>query len=139
MRESEGEKYGEGSGYTERRNKERVLGGLHMVFGWENMDIFISRKARLRTDGPFAFIRYITYGGAVKAVEMMNGTRWGENKLLVSKSKPRQRDTIVKPQQGSARPPELKRRIVQKWVEKKKIQADPVMAPQRQVDQRKEI
>ncbi|MED6157602.1 hypothetical protein PIB30_024771 [Stylosanthes scabra] len=74
----------------------------------------------------------------------MNGTRWGEDNLLVTMSKPRQRDTIAMTQQGRARPFETKRRIVQKWVEKKKLQEDIVMENRsekahRQPDQRKVI
>ncbi|MED6170456.1 hypothetical protein PIB30_031108 [Stylosanthes scabra] len=45
-------------------------------------DIFISRKARRSGQGPFAFIRYNAYGGALKAIESMNDMDWQDNESL---------------------------------------------------------
>ncbi|MED6180201.1 hypothetical protein PIB30_008059 [Stylosanthes scabra] len=41
-------------------------------------DIYISRKQRIRSNKPFAFLRFKAYEGAVKAVERWNGADWEE-------------------------------------------------------------
>ncbi|MED6160568.1 hypothetical protein PIB30_052623 [Stylosanthes scabra] len=51
------------------------------------LDVFISRKQRVRTEGPFPFIRYKSVRGAVEAIWALNNTIWGNNKLLVTISK----------------------------------------------------
>ncbi|MED6128967.1 hypothetical protein PIB30_103208 [Stylosanthes scabra] len=95
---------------------------LYKAFGKYGFisDIFISRKARQRIEGPFAFIRYAAYGGAVKAVGMMNNTYWGNDKLIVTMSKSNRE---VK---GKPLAPIPKQKIVQRWVEIKKKQTELV-------------
>ncbi|MED6182795.1 hypothetical protein PIB30_032017 [Stylosanthes scabra] len=119
MRGFERGKHGEVSGNARRRNKGESVGGeLYKAFGKYGFisDIFILRKARQRSQGPFAFIRYVAHGGAVKAVEMMNNKKWENERLLVTISKYRQRVAVDRGRQSGSTGDEAKRRIVQKWV-----------------------
>ncbi|MED6211199.1 hypothetical protein PIB30_071411 [Stylosanthes scabra] len=51
------------------------------------MDVFVSRKARWKMMSLFAFIRYNSYGSAMRAIARLNGTLWGKFKLFVTLSK----------------------------------------------------
>ncbi|MED6204968.1 hypothetical protein PIB30_013735 [Stylosanthes scabra] len=82
-------------------------------------DIFISRKARQRSQGPFAFIRYVAHGGAMKAVEMMNNKQWGKERLLVTISKYRQRVVTERGRQSESAVNATKRRIAEWDVDQK--------------------
>ncbi|MED6118551.1 hypothetical protein PIB30_003767 [Stylosanthes scabra] len=50
-------------------------------------DIFISKKVRQNAKGRFAFIRFNSYGGAMKFINRMNGRRWEEFDLHVELSR----------------------------------------------------
>ncbi|MED6162938.1 hypothetical protein PIB30_075186, partial [Stylosanthes scabra] len=40
-------------------------------------NVFVSRKSGLNDSGPFAFIRFNTHGGAMRAIRRLNGAYWG--------------------------------------------------------------
>ncbi|MED6175309.1 hypothetical protein PIB30_077159 [Stylosanthes scabra] len=62
-----------------------IKGALYKEFGKDGFisDVFISRKERRNSTGTFAFIRFNSYGGSRKAIQRLNGTRWGEANLVV--------------------------------------------------------
>ncbi|MED6170649.1 hypothetical protein PIB30_033124 [Stylosanthes scabra] len=64
---------------------------LYKVFGRYGFisDIYVSRRSRRNPKRTFAFIRFKSYGGALKSISNMNGTMWGGTKLFVTLSKSR--------------------------------------------------
>ncbi|MED6220844.1 hypothetical protein PIB30_048744 [Stylosanthes scabra] len=78
-------------------------------------DIYVSRKYRRNFKGAFAFIRYNEYGGALRSVSVMNGTMWGNAKLLVTMSK-YGRGMITNKGKGE-NGVGVKQRVSQRWVE----------------------
>ncbi|MED6164648.1 hypothetical protein PIB30_092244, partial [Stylosanthes scabra] len=79
-------------------------------------DIFVSRKQRVQTSNPFAFVRFQGYGGAIQAIKRVNGTTWRGNKLLVNLSKFDRRNGKRVEVSSDKRGPIVR----QKWVEVKK-------------------
>ncbi|MED6147672.1 hypothetical protein PIB30_045981 [Stylosanthes scabra] len=61
---------------------------LYKEFGKDGffLDVFIARKERRNMNSPFAFIRYHAYGGALRAINRLNGTLWCDAKLFVTLS-----------------------------------------------------
>ncbi|MED6152390.1 hypothetical protein PIB30_091605 [Stylosanthes scabra] len=62
---------------------------LYKEFGKDGSvnDIFMSRKSRRNANCPFAFVRFNEYAGAMRAIDRLNGTFWGEGKLFITLSK----------------------------------------------------
>ncbi|MED6133836.1 hypothetical protein PIB30_031963 [Stylosanthes scabra] len=75
-------------------------------------DVFASRKMRRKTKCPFAFIRYILYGGAMRAIGRLNASSWVEVKLYVTLSKVRRemKNNNMR-QEKEAQPAAVQRRI----------------------------
>ncbi|MED6144081.1 hypothetical protein PIB30_012167 [Stylosanthes scabra] len=92
---------------------------LYKAFGIYGFiaDVFVSRKERQKNGTPyrFAFVRYKFFAGAVKAIEGMNGRKWGNLKLLVMMSKYRRKEDAKRSSRSMK-----KNKVVQKWVEVRK-------------------
>ncbi|MED6128295.1 hypothetical protein PIB30_096345 [Stylosanthes scabra] len=104
-------------------------------------DVFISRKTRKKTMCLFAFVRYSSYGGALRAITRLNGTLWGKFKLYVTLSKFK-RET----NQSKVMHADQKQMKIQKWMVVKKInsEVEKCKEPEKEnlkmvVDQRKVI
>ncbi|MED6208616.1 hypothetical protein PIB30_047003 [Stylosanthes scabra] len=64
-------------------------GRLYNIFGrFENVvDIFISRKMRKGTKGPFAFVRFDSNGGLVRAIEKLRSAIIEGRRIIVNEAK----------------------------------------------------
>ncbi|MED6155139.1 hypothetical protein PIB30_002871 [Stylosanthes scabra] len=103
-------------------------------------DIFISKKVRQKSKGRFVFIRFNTYGGAMKSINRMNGTRWGEFDLHVELSRfDRYHKKLENPDTMNQN--HRKKRIVREWVEvnKKRPNDDVVVVAHQENTHRKTI
>ncbi|MED6185533.1 hypothetical protein PIB30_058041 [Stylosanthes scabra] len=64
---------------------------LHLLFGWTGKinDIYISRKMKENYSFLFAFIRFATKSGAVKAIETMHNTFLRGNRMFIEEARTR--------------------------------------------------
>ncbi|MED6193437.1 hypothetical protein PIB30_019361 [Stylosanthes scabra] len=58
---------------------------LFKIFGWVGgvIDIYVSRKVRKGSKCPFAFVGFDSRGGAERAVQKLNGTFMGTNRMEI--------------------------------------------------------
>ncbi|MED6162213.1 hypothetical protein PIB30_068291 [Stylosanthes scabra] len=91
---------------------------LYREFGRQGFitDVFISRKVRRNANGPFAFVRFKALGGAMRAIEMLNGTSWSGKKLYITMSKFRRERETNRRTQGWVSQGIQGQRTVKKWV-----------------------
>ncbi|MED6184344.1 hypothetical protein PIB30_046499 [Stylosanthes scabra] len=122
-------KYGEVSGYVGRRNKEenglptgiskRVLYKEFRRCGYI-VDVFVSRKKRLKAEGPFAFIRFKFRGGALEAIKVLDGTSLETNTIRVTMSKFERNGTTRDTGYDGNIQGKKTKRVIQKWLEVKR-------------------
>ncbi|MED6124513.1 hypothetical protein PIB30_059615 [Stylosanthes scabra] len=100
---------------------------LYKDFGRDGYvtDIFVSRKLRMKANGPFAFIRFQRYGGVMRAIRRSNGTLWGGGKLFITLSKFKREDDKRRGVPVGKLEQRMGPRTIRKWVEvKKTVQKD---------------
>ncbi|MED6146294.1 hypothetical protein PIB30_033214 [Stylosanthes scabra] len=92
---------------------------LYKEFGLDGYvtDIYISRKLRLKTKNPFAFIRYQRLGGALRVIRRLNGTVWRGGRLFITISKFRHQDHEKNGAHEGFQKRQLEQRMKKKWVE----------------------
>ncbi|MED6173452.1 hypothetical protein PIB30_059547 [Stylosanthes scabra] len=81
------------------------------------MDVFVSRKDRYREGTPYriAFVRYKYYADALKAIDRMNGWKWGDQRVVVMLARYRRKEEAMRRRQGLQ-----ENKVIQKWVKVKK-------------------
>ncbi|MED6125669.1 hypothetical protein PIB30_070810 [Stylosanthes scabra] len=84
-------------------------------------DVFVSRKIRRNSNSPFAFVRFNKYVGASEAIQRLNGRLWDERKLFITLSKFERDDGSRREANERVNIPRQAKKIVQKWVEVKKV------------------
>ncbi|MED6116768.1 hypothetical protein PIB30_103306 [Stylosanthes scabra] len=99
-------------------------------------DIFISTKIHSNATGPFAFIRFNSYGGTMKSIKRMNGTNWGDTNLYVALSKFGRNGVHGRAMFNTENPNKKRQRVVRKLVKVKKIdQGSDIKSEALNVDQ----
>ncbi|MED6203934.1 hypothetical protein PIB30_004064 [Stylosanthes scabra] len=99
---------------AEEETRGRVEEGSYQEFGKNGYisDIFISRRKRYETPNTFAFIKFQSFGGATKAVNRMNGSKWNKQKIYVRLS-----NDINRREQRGQLPYDRYKKAMKKWVE----------------------
>ncbi|MED6172506.1 hypothetical protein PIB30_050710 [Stylosanthes scabra] len=79
-------------------------------------DVFLSRKVRKNANGPFAFVRFYSLKGAMRAVSLINETSWDGLKLHATMSRFRREGEAKWIAQRNMKKPGWIQRTVKKWV-----------------------
>ncbi|MED6175361.1 hypothetical protein PIB30_077635 [Stylosanthes scabra] len=92
---------------------------MYKEFGRDSYitDIFVSRKQRLRVKGPFAFVRFQRFEGALRAINRLNGYLWKGRELTVTMPKFTRHGKDQREAQRGVTQKGSNLKITKKWVE----------------------